>query len=137
MHTESRFTWTTPHLLVGLLSGTRRFRRCLLLPPGANVERARRRIYELAFAELTPGMTVTARCHRRCANPFHLQVRRERGGDGRVTYCKRGHLLLEGNVYRPRPEARRVCRECARLTQRKRARRKLKPAERVKRAAAG
>jgi hypothetical protein len=137
MEAKSRVTWTTPHLLVGLLSGTRRLRRCLVLPPGANVERARRRVYELAFAELTPGITVTARCHRRCANPFHLQVRRERGEDGRVAYCKRGHLLLEGNVYRPRPEARRICRERARITQRTRARRKLKPTALEKRAAAG
>jgi hypothetical protein len=107
--------------VVGLLASCRRYYKCLLLPPGVDVERARRRIYSAEFGPLPPGKTVKARCHRRCANPFHLRLARERGADNRVTHCKRGHPLDNGNAYQPPDGGRRVCRTCALERQRRRA----------------
>lgn len=114
-------TWATPHPVVGLLASTRRYFRCLLAPAGADIERLRRRVYELEFGELPPGTTLKTRCHRRCLNPWHLKLKRERGPDGRVTHCKRGHLLHQGSAYQPPGGGRRVCRECALEGQRRRA----------------
>jgi hypothetical protein len=86
---------------------------------------AHREYYESYVADIPPGLVIDHLCRNRaCCNPDHLEpvtfvenMRRTR----RAT-CKRGHLLLEDNVY-VAPDGERQCRECNRIRARERVQR--------------
>jgi hypothetical protein len=88
---------------------------------------AHREYYEAYVADIPPGLVIDHLCgNRACCNPEHLEpvsfaenMRRTR----RDT-CKRGHLLSEDNVYIA-PDGERQCRECSRIRDRARLRRRM------------
>ena len=94
------------------------------------VSSAHRISYQLYRGPIPPGETIDHLCRVRCCvNPDHLEVvsRREniqRGTQGewqkRKNHCPQGHPYSERNTIRTSNGVRRACRECLRVSWRKR-----------------
>ena len=95
-------------------------------------QRAHRVIYELLVGSISEDLEIDHLCRvKSCVNPAHLEavthqenIRRGMTGkvnhwNSRKTHCKRGHPLSGYNLYQ-RPTGQRVCRECQRVSLRKR-----------------
>lgn len=96
--------------------------------------RAHRASWVIHFGEIPTGLFVLHRCdNRKCVRPDHLFLgthddnmadkarkgRQRNCGVPKKTHCKRGHALVDGNLYFGR-NGDRACKTCA--TQRNRAR---------------
>ena len=87
-----------------------------------------RALYEKYVGEIPDGFQIHHMCHERlCVNPNHLMVlsaadhTRLHGNFRHLalkTHCKRGHLYDEENTHMYRGH--RICKECNKLTSRKR-----------------
>ena len=111
-------------------------------------DRAHRVAYALLGGEIPEGLTLDHLCHnatsctlgdkcphRRCCNPFHVELATNRvnilrgNGHGacnaRKTHCPKGHPYSGVNLY-VRPQGERMCRECYRDRKR---RSRAKPAQ--------
>lgn len=95
---------------------------------GKRSDWAHRVVFRLLRGPVTDGRVLDHLCRvHHCVNPEHLDpvtdlINTLRGVNPEVTrarhraqaFCKRGHPLFGGNVYR-HPSGRRVCRECNKL----------------------
>ena len=138
----------TPCWIWTACCGTGGYGQFSLTPIGANkrITPAHRVIYELLVNPIPNGLTLDHLCKRRnCVNPEHLEpvtlrVNILRGNgigvqNAHRTYCKRGHALIEENMYTwpktSKYRGKRTCKLCHKINnkthkQRKRQREKEK-----------
>ena len=100
--------------------------------------RAHRYAYELLVGPIPDGLTLDHLCRNRaCVNPDHLEPVTQKvntlRGEGlaaqnaRKTHCPEGHPLNGDNLYQQPGNGYRRCRECGKIKDRLRNRKKMKP----------
>lgn len=92
----------------------------MLAMDGKPSRAAHRWYYELLHGPLAPGLELDHLCRvRSCVNPAHLepvshQANIDRGAKRKSECCKRGHPMVEGNLYLHPRKKLRQCLTCKR-----------------------